>query len=178
MSDHDDSTASLGRAEVSCVDHSVADAVPAVNQTTEDGGHVPPVVGLEETFWVLDDDPSGSGVVDESEVFVVEETDEVVVVAAALTGETGAMRCSDAGVLAGEAADEDIGVSKVSAVDVTDVACSQSVGPVVLEHRLAVLVELDLDGGGHAARVEADVEAADSGERAGVPHRATSSNSN
>jgi hypothetical protein len=130
MSNHEDTLASLGRAEVSSVHHPVGPPIPEVFQAPDDGGHVPPgpVDSVLPSTWageeadrILDDHPSGLGFVNESEV-LSDEALELEVVAAAASGESAAMRCSDGGVLAGESSDGEIGSSDLRACDVTDVS--------------------------------------------------------
>jgi hypothetical protein len=100
MSDHEDSLASLGRAEVSPVHHSIRPPIPEVPQDTEDGGCVPPPVAPEESGGVLDDHPAGLG--------VVEDPGELEEVPGSSSREAGAMRGGDGGVLAGEASCGDV----------------------------------------------------------------------
>ena len=101
MSDHEDSLPSLGRSEESRIHHPVGPPIPDVFQTPDDGGHVPScsVDSVLPSLWageepdrILDDHPSRAGAVDESEV-LSDESLELEVVAAALTGEATSMRC-------------------------------------------------------------------------------------
>jgi len=130
MSDHEDALPSLGRAEMSCVHHPVRPPIPEVFQAPDDGGHVPsPSVDSvlpstwagEEADRVLDDHPAWLGLIDEAEVFS-DETLELEVVAAALSGESCSVRCSDGSVLAGESSDGEVGSPDLRACDVTDVS--------------------------------------------------------
>ena len=91
MSDHEDSLASLGRAEVSRIHHPVGPPIPEVFQAPDDGGHVPsgPVDSVLASTWageepdrVFDDHPAWLGVVDETEVFANESLELEVVTAA------------------------------------------------------------------------------------------------
>jgi hypothetical protein len=127
MADHDDSTASLGCTQASPVHHPVGPPIPEVFQTTGDRGHVPAgAVGPagaarearacatasagrgEKPLGVLDDDPSGSGLVDEPKV-LVEEPVELPEQSGSAAGEPGAVRRSDGRVLAGEPPADEIG---------------------------------------------------------------------
>ena len=121
MSDHEDSLASLGRAEMSCVHHAVGPPIPEVFQTPDDGGHVPsptvdavlPSTGAgAEADRVLADHPAGLSGVNAPEV-LADKALELEVVATAGSGEAGAVRCSDGGVLAGESSDGEVGSSDV-----------------------------------------------------------------
>jgi len=167
MADHENSTASLGCAEVSPVHHPVGPPIPEVFQTTEDGGCVPSLVTSEKPFGVLDDDPPGSRFVDESEV-LVEESVELPEETGASASEPSTVGCGDAGVLAREAADEDVGAVERGSGNVTDVSHQGCVREVPGEDRPAVVVDLDHEPVLPAHRVEADLEATDTGERRGV----------
>jgi hypothetical protein len=168
MADHENATASLGCSEVSPVHHPVGPPIPEVFQATEDGGCVASVVTLEKPFGILDDDPSGAGLVDETEV-LSEESVELPEEAGSSASEPRTVGGGDAGVLAGEAADEEFRAVERGAGDVTDVSSQFDVGEVAAEDLLAVLVDLDHDLRLPAGnRVEADLEPADAGEGRGV----------
>jgi hypothetical protein len=129
MSDHEDSLASLGRAEVSRIHHPVRPPIPDVFQAPDDGGHVPSssvdaapsTWALEEPDRVLDDHPSGAGAVNETEV-LSDESLELEVVAAPASSEPCSMRCSDGGVLTREPSNGEVGSADLRACDVTDVS--------------------------------------------------------
>jgi len=169
MSDHEDSTASLGCAEVFPVDHSVGDAVPELNQTMEDGGHVPSVVTLEKPFGILDDGPGWAGGVDEPEVFF-EESGELEVESAPVARKPLPVRSSDRRVLAGEPPADDVGSAKIRAADVSDIFPLRDAGPVLVQNLEAVGVNLHLNGGRHAYHVEGAVKATYTREDAGIAH--------
>jgi hypothetical protein len=108
MPDHDDSTASLGCTQTSPVHHPVGPPIPEVFQTTGDCCHVASLVTGEKPFGILDDDPPGSGAVDESEV-LGEEPVELPEQSASSASEPCSMRRSGGGVLAGEPAADEFG---------------------------------------------------------------------
>jgi hypothetical protein len=120
MSDHDDAWASLGSAGVSAVHDPVGDAIPELNQSPENGCHVTSSVGLEESGRVLDDGESRAGGVDEFGV-LTDESGELVEVSGSSASEPCTMRCGDAGVLAGESADDDVWASDLRSVNILDV---------------------------------------------------------
>jgi hypothetical protein len=105
---------------VSPVDHSVRPPIPELFQTQDDGGHVPSSVGSEEPWRVFERHDGGLSVLCESEV-LPEETRELVVEPAALSGESLPMRRSNGRVLAGETSDENVDASEVASCDMTDI---------------------------------------------------------
>jgi hypothetical protein len=168
MADHENSTASLGCTEVSPVHHPVGPPIPEVFQSTRDGSEVVPGPAgtREKPFGVLDDDPSGSGLVDQSEV-LFEESVELPEEAGASASEPSTVGGGDAGVLAGEASAEEVGSPEGGRLDVTDVSFQGGLGEVPAEHRLGGRVDLDHEVVVPVQRGEADLEAADPGEGRG-----------
>jgi hypothetical protein len=167
MSDHEDSLASLGRSEVSPVNHPVGPPIPEVFQTTDDRCHVSSVVGSEKPGRVLDDHPAGLEVGDEPLV-LTDESGELVEVSGPGAGETRSVGCSDGGVLAGESSAEDSGSwesGEMRSGDMADVSKQSGSGKVPPQDGLAVGVELDLGDRADAGAGEAHLEAADAGER-------------
>jgi hypothetical protein len=172
MSDHDDSTPSLGCAEVSPVHDPVGPPIPEVFQTTDDGGHV--VSGLagrgEKPFGILDDHPSGLGRINESEV-LSEESGELVEEAGSSASEPETMRGGDGGVGAREASADERGAGEVRSEDVMDVSSQRDVGEVAGEDLLALGVDLDHHQVAPVVGVETSLEPAYSRERGHVGER-------
>lgn len=106
---------------------------------------------------VLDDDPDGPHVTDESEVLEPE--------AGAGTMEP----CSLPGVgqiLAGEAAAQDVDGLEDGGVDGSDIVVPPGLGPVPLEHREGERIDLDLPGHmTHAGELESGLEPPDPAEQ-------------
>jgi hypothetical protein len=170
MADHDDSTSSLGCTETSAVHHPVGPPIPDVFQTTDDCCHVSSLVTGEKPLGVLDDDPPGSGVVDESEV-LLEEPVELPEKSRASASKPCSMRCSDGRVLAGEPAADEFGTVERCACDIADVSFQRNVGVVPRQDGPAVRVDLDHELVLPAQPVEALLEPADPGERGHVRER-------
>jgi len=165
MPDNDDSLASLGRSDVSAVDHSVSPPIPEVFQAQDDCCKVSARVAGEKSVRVLQDGPPWASRVHETEV-LVDESVELPVEPGVLSGEAVASTSlTDDEVLAGEAGGDDVRSSKLRASDIVDVLPSWYVGPVLGEHLGGVLVDFDLRGAGHSGEVEPEVEPADSSEQ-------------
>jgi hypothetical protein len=170
MADHENSTASLGRAEASPVHHPEGPPIPEVFQSTEDGGCVPSLVTSEKPFGVLDDDPPGSGLVNEPEV-LFEQTVELPEESGSSASEPRTMWSGDGRVLAGEPADSEVGVSQVGSADITDVSLQWDVGEATGEQSVAVRVDLAHRRVDPCRPCEAQLEPTDAGERRGEGER-------
>jgi len=156
MCDQEDSTASLGRAEVVPVHDSVGPPIPAVPQRTRDSEPVSAFVTGENPFGILDDDPLGSGLVDEAGD-LEEEPGPVAVEALPVRGTEG-------GVSARESGSKDICSGEVGSCDVTDVLLDRRVREAPTEDRSGVLCDLAHEGAAHPG-VQAVVESSDAGEQ-------------
>lgn len=154
-SDNEDSTASLGDSEVLSVQHSVADAIPTVNQRPEDGTQVPSLSRRQESVDVLEDEPPRLDLVEESAELPEEPTPR------------SSKACSRAGqgdVLAGESSNEDIRASKIGSLHLSHVAVDRDPWELLPEELLALRVPLDESGGMGTCPPEGKLEPSDPGE--------------
>lgn len=173
MAEIESSLPSLGRTDSSCVDSAPSTHVPEFSQPLRDGGVVPSLVGLEDAGWVLDDDPPWPDVLDVLEV-LPEEPGEGVVEPRAGASESETIRSGDAGVLAGEASDQDFdSSSEVGCGSGDNVASDGDAREVLSDQALAVRDEFAGKLCAHAGAGEAQVEAADAGEVLGKDERRT-----
>jgi hypothetical protein len=106
---------------------------------------------------VLDDDPDGSQLTDEAEVFEPE--------AGARTVESGSLP-GVGQILAGEAAAQDVDGLEDGGINGSDIGVPPGLGPMPLEHRKGERVDLDLpDHVTHAGELEAGLETPDPAEQ-------------
>jgi hypothetical protein len=151
----EDPSAALGHSEVLSVKQSPRSRIPDPVQLNEDGEEVSPVVGREKSGNILPNE--------ESRLEFIGNSGELVEEARALARETRAEPL-DREVLTREAPDDDVARRQVVLPDGANVVEDLSLRELRGEELAAVRVALD-DGDRLDPRaLEAEVEAADSGE--------------
>jgi hypothetical protein len=164
MSDNEHTAASLRHSEVLSVKNSPGDAIPELNQGTDDGSEV--AAGTEEARNILSDNPGGAE--------LSNEPIELPPHRATVSSQSCAVSCN-AVVLTGETSDENIdGVWFIDRRSyLGDVSVSWHVGPMPLEHLRRVGVDLYLPRHLHPGPLGGNIEPADAGEQTTDPHAAS-----
>jgi len=153
-SDNEHTAASLGHSVVLSVEHPIGPPIPEFFQRPEDGSHVPSSVRRQKSRDVLDENPSGSN--------LINDTHELVEESAPLASQPSTAS-SHAEVLAGESSSD-----KVNSFNVTSerghIVIKNSIGPVPAKDGLSSRVDLALPAHLHPGPLEAEVKAADARE--------------
>lgn len=160
MADNEHSTASLGDSEVARVENPVGDMEPEVGQRLKHDPEVPAIVRGEEAGYVLQEDPS----VALGEVELLCDACELEEEAGAGSVKTGSL-AGDGEILAGEAPAEDVGSARLAAYQpyvFREYRLREAMGEDTAPPRVELALQDDVD----ACSLEAEVEAADSGEEA------------